>query len=76
MKTVHKLQRPHTLIVGNKYYLKILQGEIEEPSYIFVEFISYSPCPAFVKIRSESGRILKVSREDLFDFYNGLEKKP
>jgi hypothetical protein len=64
MDTHIKLIRPHTLVIGETYYLCDRNETSQEPDLVAVKFVAYDACPAFVIVNTGDRRI-RCSRDDV-----------
>ncbi len=65
MEVPPQLIRPSTLEVGKEYLLMSGRDAAKNPVLIPVKFAGYDPCPAFIIVQNELGRV-RCARDDLF----------
>ena len=68
MKLILAIISPDTLDNGEKYLLRTSHTKGHDPGYIPVRFVGYYSCPAWVFVRNNDGKLLRIPREDVFTY--------
>lgn len=60
------LIHPTTLLDGQNYFLKNQGASDPQADFVPVQFISYTPCPAYVIVANPDGQRIRCTRDDVY----------